>query len=115
MPVEAVDQEVHELLERPPLPRAVRRPERNEAPFSALLVSDAEEVLEPTLVEEGVALEVEHDVAPVRPREPSEAATLLRREELVAQLAGLALIDLELGLLTQCRERSLGDPRRPLV
>ncbi len=68
-------------------------------------VAPAEEVLEPARrLVEGVALEVEPDVARRRLREQPEAAVLLVREELDEAVAGARVVELERCLAAEALE-----------
>ena len=103
----ALDHPVDEALEDLALAVAVARPRGLVAHGAVLVaVAPAEQVLEPArrLVER-VALEVEPDVAEVGLREEPEAAPLLVGQVVDAVLAGLAEVELELGLVADPLER----------
>ena len=102
--------EVDERLERLPLRLVVVRVQRREV---ALDVEDPPEVLEaPVLVPERVALEVEEEVARRGVGQEREAALGLRLEEAEAVRAGLARVELQLGLLAQLGPGVGGHPGR---
>ena len=96
---EARVDEVDELLERLPLGVVVVRVQRREV---AVDVEDPPEVLERAVrVPERVALEVEEEVARRGVGQEREAGFGLLRQQPVDVLAGLARVQLELGLLAQ--------------
>ena len=102
--------EVDELLERLPLGVVVVRVQRREV---AVDVEDPPEVLErAVLVPERVALEVEEEVARRGLGQEREAGFLLLRQQPVDVLAGLARVQLQLGLLAVLRPRVGVDPGR---
>ena len=102
--------EVDELLERLPLGVVVVRVERRE---DAVDVEDPPEVLERAArVPERVALEVEEEVAGRRVGQEREARLGLRLLQAVDVLAGLARVQLELGLLAVLRPGVRVDPGR---
>src|SRR5207253_2237321 len=78
-------------------------------------VDPAEQVLEPARrLVPGIALEVEPDVARARLGQKREAPLGLEREDDVPELAGLAAVPLERGLLAELRE-GLGAELRELL
>ena len=102
--------EVDEALERDPLRLVVVRVERLEV---AVDVEDPPEVLEPAArVPERVALEVEEEVAGRGVGQEREARLRLRLQEPVIVHAGLARVQLELGLLAVLRPAVRVDPGR---
>ena len=102
--------EVDELLERLPLGVVVVRVQRREG---AVDVEDPPEILErAVLVPERVALEVEEEVARRGLGQEREAGFLLLRQQPVDVLAGLARVQLQLGLLAVLRPRVRVDPGR---
>ena len=101
------------VLEGALLLRAAGRPEGPESRLAVLDRGHAEQVLQAVL-EERVALHVEEQVAVRRRRQPGESAAVLGWEQLVAQLAGGALLDLKTRLLAKRLEGVHADPHRAL-
>src|SRR4029077_18202960 len=96
----ALGEEVEQPLEPVTLLIAVARPDALVARLAVLEVDPAEEKFEPALGRvPGVALEVEPDVAVVRRREEREPALGLCGQQLDSMLAGVSMVQLELGLV----------------
>src|SRR5688572_3057473 len=92
--------EIDQVLERPTLAVAIVRPERLVARLGSVEQEHAEEILEAARgLEEGMALQIEDDVARRPRREPREATADLDVERPPFQRAGLLPDELEPGLL----------------
>ncbi len=115
-PLEPRDDEVDHRFERDLLLRVVVAPEGVEHRRAALVdLDDAEEVLEPLVTDERVALEVEEQVAGGRLGQEAQPAVGLRLEQFVGALPGATLDDLEPRLLAEPLGRGRSHAARPDV
>ena len=102
--------EVDEPLEGHLLLVAAQRLERREDRRAGIDRDGAEQVLEAsTGLEVRIAFHVEEDVARRRRRQQSKACPLVDRQQVVAMLAGTAMMRLQRGLMTQPLEREAAD------